>query len=180
MNLNKIFIKNQTGGDIINQYDRSFYGIGDLSVDYPQSYANAAKYAVITSWISSKLDSSFKYLDVLIIYYWIKTNVKDKLILQNNHVAQSDLLYMRCAGSTIDQAILAYGTLRNMRKNGNLWQPEDLYIIATEDFEGFLAINITGEWNYLNFGNGKPIKNNPPINPLISFNEIDSLGIWIE
>ncbi len=181
MNLNKDFIKKQTGEAIINQYDRSFYGIGNLSVEYPQAYANSAKYAVITSWIASKLDSSSRFLDALITAYWIKMNIKDKPVIQKNHIAQSDLIYMRHAGSTIDQANLAYGTLRNMKSNSTtLWQPEDLYVIATEDFEGFLAINITGEWYYLNFGRGKPIRNYPPINPLISFNENDYLGNWIE
>ena len=101
-------------------------------------------------------------------------NIKDKSIMQNNYVVQSDLLYIRHTGSTIDQAILAYGTLRNMKKNNScFWQPEDLYIIITKDFKGFLAINISGEWNYINFGKGKTITNNPPINALISFNEID-------
>jgi hypothetical protein len=180
MNQNIEFIKNQTGGDIINQYDRSFYGIGDLSVDYPQAYANAAKYAVITSWIATRLDRTTQFLDCLLTSSWIKINVFDKSIIQSNHVAQSDLLYMRHAGSTIDQAILAYGTLRNMKKESNYWQAEDLYIIINEDYDGFLAINISGDWKYLNFGKGNSIQINPPLNPLISFNEIECLGIWKE
>jgi hypothetical protein len=87
---------------------------------------------------------------------------------------------MRHAGSTIDQAILAYGTLRNMKKESNYWQAEDLYIIINEDYDGFLAINISGDWKYLNFGKGNSIQINPPLNPLISFNEIECLGIWKE
>jgi len=180
ISLNKEFMKNQIGGDILNQYDRSFYGIGDLKVDYPQTYANAAKYAIITSWIASKLDRTSQILDCILTSYWIKLNVKNKPIMEYNHVAQSDLLYLRHAGSTLDQAILAYGTLRNMKKDINLWQPEDLYIIATEDYEGFLAINLTGDWRYLNFGKGKSLQNDPPTNSIISFNEIECLGIWKE
>jgi hypothetical protein len=178
MNLNKIFLKNQTGGDIINQYDRSFYGIGDLSVDYPQVYANAAKYAVITSWIAKKLDKTSPILDCILTSSWIRINLIDKPILQSNYVAQSDLLYMRHAGSSLDQSILAYGTLRNMNKDSNLWEPEDLYIIVTEDYKGYLAINMTGVWRYLNFGKGKIIETNPPSNQLFSFNEIECLGVW--
>ncbi|MDG6219316.1 MAG: hypothetical protein QCI00_07735, partial [Candidatus Thermoplasmatota archaeon] len=118
MNLNRLFMKNQTGGETLNQYDRSFYGKGELDVDYPQAYANAAKYAVITSWFAAKIDTIFPKFDCLLTSFWINSNVRDKTILPVNHVAQSDLLYLRHAGSTIDQAILAYGTLRNM-KNGD-------------------------------------------------------------
>ncbi len=101
-------------------------------------------------------------------------------VIDPNHVAQSDLLYLRHAGSTIDQAILAYGTLRNMKKNNNIWQPEDLYIIVTKSYEGFLTINNTLDWIYINFGKRKTIQTNPPLNPLITFNEIECLGLWKE
>jgi len=66
LNLNKVFIRNQTGEDALNQYDRSLYGVGDLSVEYLQAYANAAKYATITSWFASKLDKNSARSDCMI------------------------------------------------------------------------------------------------------------------
>ena len=65
-----------------------------------------------------------------------------------------------------------------MKKNSNFWQPEDLYVILTEDYKGYLAVN-TGEfWKYLNFGRGKLINNNPPENILKAFNEIECVYNW--
>jgi hypothetical protein len=180
MNLNREFMKNQTGGETLNQYERSFYSKGELDVDYPQAYANAAKHAVITSWIATKIDTIFPMFDLLLTSFWIFGNVKDKTILPLDHVAQSDLLYLRHAGSSIDQAILAYGTLRNMKNDETFWQPEDLFIIVSEENEGLLAVNISNEWKYLYFGKGEYIQSECPINPKMSFNEIEYLKTWEE
>jgi len=178
LNMNKEFMKNQTGGVIPNQYDRSFYGAGDLTVDYPQVYANAAKYATITSWFASKLDKHSPLLDCLLTSFWIRLNVNNKSIMPSNHVVQSDLLYLRHAGSSIDKAVLSYGTLRNMKKNAELWSSEDLYVLITDDNEGYLAININDNWRYLNFGRGKLITNDIPGNVEIAFNEVEYLNYW--
>jgi hypothetical protein len=175
LEFNMRFINNQTGGDSLNQYDRILYGKGELDVKYPQAYANAAKYAVITSWFASRLDTGFPFFDCLSTSLWIKLIIKDKAILPVNHVAQSDLLYLRHAGSTIDQAILAYGTMRNMKNDDTFWQPEDLFIIVTEENEGFLAVNISNNWKYLNFGKGNFIQSTSPLYPKMIFNEIECL-----
>jgi len=177
MKLTRGFIKNQTGEETLNQYDRSFYSKGELDVDYPQAYANAAKYAAITSWFATKIDTIFPRFDCLLTSFWINGNVKDETILPPDHVAQSDLLYLRHAGSTIDQAILAYGTLRNMKNDETFWQAEDLFIIVTEENEGLLAVNISNEWNYLHFGEKEYIKKNIE-NFCYAFNENVRLDEW--
>jgi hypothetical protein len=178
MNLNKRFMQNCTGEETINQFDRSFYGMGELEVAYPQAYANAAKYAVITSFFATKLDTRFSYLDCLKVSLWINGNVLDKTILPVHHVAQSDLLYLRHAGSSLDQAILAYGTMRNMKNAEALWQPTELFILVTEDYEGLLAVHLPDEWIYLHFGKGALITSESPQNIKMAFNECECLQSW--
>ena len=178
-NLTMDFLLNQSGNHTLNQYDKSVYILGLLSVDYPQVYANAAKYAAWTSHFGMKLDGLNQNLDLLKTILWIRMNNKNFPILPEGFVAFPDLLYLRHAGSTIDQAIMGYGTLRNMKKcNDLLWQPEDLYILITKDYRGYLVINTTGDWKYINFGKGKFISSNQPGNIIMAFNEIEYFSDW--
>ena len=174
------FILNQTGRDILNQYDRSLYVSGLLSVDYPQAYANAAKYAAWTSYFGGRLDTSSSNLDCFVTGFWIRLNVFNRQILPRGYVVFSDLPYLRHAGSSIDKAVMAYGTLRNMDKDDDFWQPEDLYVIITNDYEGFLAVKIRDDWEYLNFGDGQLMVDGPPENLFMSFNEVDCLNPWYD
>lgn len=178
LHLNIAFIKNQTGEDVPNQYDRSLYGMGDLSVEYPQAYANAAKYATITSWFASKLDKNSAYLDCMITSLWIKLNVNHEQIMSSMYVSQSDFLYLRHAGSSVDKAILAYGTLRNMKKDNDFWPADDLYVLITDDNQGYLAVNLNENWKYLSFEQGGLISNTIPDNIGMVFNEIDYSDSW--
>lgn len=180
LELNKAFIKSQTGGDTPNQYDRSYYALGDLSVEYPQAYANAARYATWTSWLSNFFDSIFQSIDYLKTYIWIKILIEPQQTLDDGFVAFSDFSYIRQAGSSIDQAIAAYGSLRNMNKRNNFWQPEELYVILTENSKGYLAVNIRDSWIYLNFGRGRLLNRKPPDNIRKAFNEIDFINNWYE
>lgn len=176
VNLTTSFIMNQSGNCTLNQYDKSLYVIGLLSVDYPQVYTNAAKYAAWTSFFGMKLDSLYPNIDLLKTIIWIRMYNKNTPILPEGYVAFSDLLYLRHAGSTIDQAIMGYGTIRNMKKyNNNLWQPDDLYVMITKDYNGYLAVKITNNWKYINFGKGKLISDNKPDNIILAFNEFDCL-----
>jgi hypothetical protein len=180
LNLNKRFIKNQTGRDILNQYDRSFYGRGDLDVDYPQAYANAAKYAEITSWFATKLDTRSSFFDCILTSLWVNFNVLDKSVMPLHHVAQSDFLYLRHAGSSVDKAILAYGTLRNMKKDSDFWPVDDLYVLITDDNEGYLAFNIQDNWKYISFEKGKIFCDTSPVDIKMVFNEEDYFTSWEE
>ena len=138
------------------------------------------KYAVITSWFAMKLDTSFPFFDCFLTSFWINGNVRDKIILPVNHIAQSDLLYLRHAGSSIDQALLAYGTLRNMIKEDDFWQAEDLYVLITNDYQGYLAVNLDDNWQYISFDPGKLINNIAPEHIVMVFNEINSFDQWEE
>jgi hypothetical protein len=178
--INKVFILNQTDGEIPNQYDRSLYGFGLLSVDYPQAYANAAKFATITSWLATHIDTKTQNRDCIMTVLWIRLNIINRQTMPPECVAHSDFPYLRRAGSSLDQAIMAYGTLRNMKKDTELWQPKDLYVLVTDDNEGYLAVNTTDGWEYLNFGSGKAISTTPPQNLRMSFNEIECLLVWKE
>jgi len=178
--LNKEFIFNQTGGEILNQYDRSIYCTGLLKVEYPQAYANAARYAARTSWNAIEKDTDFPFLDCLSSAFRLRLFAFNREIMLQGCVAFSDLLYIRRAGSSADKAVLAYGTLRNMEKNGELWQPENLYILITEDFYGYLAVENSFGWLYLNFDRGRFIRINPPENVIMAFNEIECLPSWEE
>ena len=178
--LNKEFVINQIGGEIPNQYDKSLYGLGLLSVDYPQAYANAARLAAWTSQFGIKLDKPISLFDTLMASLWIRVTIINKQIAPADCVAYSDLLYLRHAGSTIDQAIMAYGTLRNMKKDSELWSSDDLYVLITEDNNGYLAVNINDDWKYLNFEGVKAINTESPNNIDMAFNEIEYLPDWIE
>lgn len=171
--MNKDFIIAQNDEKNQNQYDKSLYALGLLSVDYPQAYANAAKLAAWTSKFGMDLDMSTAGFDIFMTSLWIRATVLNKQIIEEDCCAYSDLLYLRHAGSSVDKAILAYGMLRNMRKDNDFWQHSDLYVIITDDYEGFLAVKKTDDWEYLNFGRGKIIHKDPPKNLLMSFNEIE-------
>jgi hypothetical protein len=176
--LNKKFIIDQIGVELLNQYDRSIYGLGLLSVEYPQAYANAAKYGLWTSRIAKGLDSNSPKLDYFKTALWVNFMINNKKSLTENYVIFSDFSYICLTGSSIDQAIVAYGTMRNMKKYDNLWQAEDLYVLVTEDSKGYLAINTAEGWKYLNFETGKLVSNNPPKDIEKAFNEKEYLNSW--
>jgi len=178
--LNKAFIINQTGGDIPNQYDRSLYSLGLLFVEYPQAYANAAKFAAWTSWLAIRFDTKNPSCDCLMTTFWIRLNIINRQTMPSECVAFSDFPYLRRAGSSLDQAIMAYGTLRNMKKDMGLWQPEDIYVLVTGGNEGYLAVNNTDGWEYLNFGDGKVISTDSPNQIEMAFNEVECLTVWKE
>jgi len=180
ISLNKMFTCNQTGGDIINQYDRSLYSFGFLSVEYPQAYANAAKYAEWTSWFASRLDTRTPITDCFMTSFWISLNIINKKIMPFGCVAFSDFPYFRRGGSSIDQSIMAYGTLRNMKKENDFWGADDLFIMVTEDYEGYLAVNIDNSWQYLSFNRRPMIYNAAPCNIKMVFNEIEYLESWYQ
>lgn len=161
-----------------NQYNKALYAYNLMNVSYPQAYANAAKFAAWTSWLGDELDAKSSCKDISRTVNWIRLNIRTDQILNRNQIAFSDFPYIMRKGSTFDQAVMAYGTLRNMDKDDDFWQPEDLYVLVTENYEGYLAVNGTEGWEYLNFGVGDPIVTDPPDNPKMVFNEIESLGIW--
>ena len=175
--MNHDFINNliSADNDTINQYTQAPYVYNLIDVDYPQAYANAAKYAPITSWYADKIDALLPFKDIFRTVMWIRINIKTERILNENQIAYSDLSYIVKKGSTLDQSIMAYGTLRNMKKSGSLWQPDDMFIVVTKDSNGYLAVRQTNNWVFLNFGRGIPIlfKLNKEIS--FVFNEQDRL-----
>jgi len=99
--------------------------------------------------------------------------------VNDDQIAFSDLTYNLKNGSTLDQAVFAYGTLRNMKKENDFWSPDNPFIIVTNTNEGYLAVNVTGdEWIYLNFGEGEFIKNNVE-NISFAFNEVVKSENWL-
>lgn len=179
LSLNKAFILNQTDGEVPNQYDRCLYAFGELSVEFPQAYANAAKYGSWTSWFGNKIDSNQPSQDIQRAVMWINYIIKTKQISIKNNVYFSDFTYRIKKGSTIDKSIVAYGTLRNMKKDANLWQPEDLFVLITEDNVGYLGVNIDDNWNYLNFENGDLVTEDEPNNVILAFNEEIKQDDWL-
>ena len=172
------FVLNQIGDEIPSQYDRSLYAFGLLLVDYPQAYANAAKYGSWTGWYASLYDSKNPATDIQKTIKFIDLILKDEKISNENFVLFSDFSYQTKTGSTIDKAITAYGTLRNMKKDNDFWNPDDLYILITEESNGYLAVNYDNNWKYLNFYDSNLVDNIPPDNINMVFNEIDFLDVW--
>ena len=52
--------------------------------------------------------------------------------------------------------------IERMKKDAELWQPEDLFVVVTDDFKGYLAVNESDQWNYLNFEQGRFILSEIP------------------
>lgn len=171
LNLTKEFIINQTGGTTLNQYDRSLYSTGYLKVDYPQAYANAAKYAAWTSHLASRFDTNHPLLDCILTGLRFRLLIRNHQILPSGCIDFPDLTLLCRAGTSIDKALLAYGTLRNMNQDTMPWQPDNLYIVITEKNTGYLAINITNQWRYLNFEQGKLLRTHIPETISFVFNE---------
>jgi len=178
-NLNREFIdihKNVNG--ILNQYDKAFYAYGYINVTYPQAYANAARLAGHASWFGYTNDTDTPFEDANFTISWIRENINDKKLLNQDQVAFADLTYILKNGSSLDQAILAYGILRNMKKDNDFWSKDELYIIITNETDGYLAVNITGDqWFYLNFNEDEPFKCNVE-NVRYAFNEEIKLDKW--
>ena len=177
--MNLEFVCSIINEDDPSQYSRALYAYNLLDVKYPEAYANAAKYAAWTSWLGVKLDADTAYKDAIRTLRWISLVIKPQRILNDNQVAFSDLTYLMRRGSSIDKAIVAYGMLRNMKKESYMfWNPEDLYVIITENNRGYLAINISGTWYYLDFYE-KKIDNEIPYKVKIAFNEEKALYEWL-
>jgi len=172
------FVSDQLDTKVINQYDKSRYALGSLAVEYPQAYANAAKLAAWTSKLGTTFDRSLTKMDVYLTNFLIQSTIQTKQIVPNNCVAYSDLLYLRHAGSTIDKAVLAYGTLRNMKKDGDFWSPDDIQILITKDNQGHLAVKLNNNWNYLSFIKGNSISNTSPLEIIMAFNELEYTTSW--
>ena len=175
----EFILKQAEPEDLPNQYSRALYAYNLINVSYPQAYANAAKYAAWTSWLGDKLDADTPCKDISRTVNWVRLNIKTSQVLNKNQIAFADFPYIMRKGSTLDQAIVAYGTLRNMNKNSDFWQPKDLYVLITTDNEGYLAVNTTNGWEYLNFGFGEAISNDPPENVEFAFNEEIRIEGWL-
>jgi len=174
------FIRRQKEENTENQYDKSCYAYGLLQVERPQVYANAAKYAAWTSWYGVERDQATPLLDVYITSFFTHFTILNTDIVPDGCVAYSDLLYLRHAGSSIDKAILSYGTLRNMKKDADFWPVEDLYVLITEDYNGALAVRLNENWKYILFDQGTLLSNSAPELVHMAFNEIDYFESWNE
>ncbi|UCB59319.1 MAG: hypothetical protein JSV67_03230 [Thermoplasmatales archaeon] len=117
-------------------------------------------------------------MDIYLTLVWLQSTIRTKQIVPNNCIAYPDLLYIRHAGSTIDKAILAYGTLCNMKKDTDFWSADDLYVLITDDYKGYLAVNLNKDWKYLSFEKGILLSNTTPPNVTMVFNEIESTDTW--
>jgi len=177
-NLIKTFVEDQSGGNNPNQYDRCLYSMGVFPGKYPQAYTNAAKYGAKTGTYAKLLDSKNPNSDIRRVALWVNLKIKTREISKQNHVFNTELIYSIKKGSTIDKALVSYGTLRNMKKHQDFWQPDDLFVIVTDNNQGYLAVNHTSlGWIYLNFGRGLSIQRNVE-NINFVFNEEAKLNNW--
>jgi hypothetical protein len=177
--LNREFILNQTSPDgVPNQYDKAIYSYGLLGVKYPQVYAKSARLAGHTSIFGQTHDRKSAFDDMNDTITWIRHTFVEKQTVAVDQIAFPDLTYLLKNGSTVDQALFAYGALRNMKKEGDFWPPHDLFVIVTNDTNGYLAVHISDEgWNYLNFGDG-PLIQTQIDNVSFAFNEQIKVDVW--
>ena len=123
-------------------------------------------------------DTDDKFEDVNKTINWIRKKFNVNQTLNQDQVAFSDLTYNIKNGSTLDQAVFAYGAIRNMRKDDDFWPVDDLFVLVTNNNEGYLAVNLPVEgWVYLNFGEGLSILKTVE-NICLAFNEEVKLDDW--
>lgn len=177
--INREFIYNHKSvNGLLNQYDKAFYAYGLINVTYPQAYAKAARLAGHTSWFGHTNDTDVPFEDVNKTVNWIRENFEVNQTVNDDQVAFSDLTFILKNGSTLDQAVFAYGAIRNMKKERCFWSPENLFVIVTNDNNGYLAVNVSDDgWIYLNFGEGTPIREHVE-NIRFAFNEEIKLDEW--
>jgi hypothetical protein len=96
-------------------------------------------------------------------------------------VAYGDFPLIVKGGSAFDQAIAAYGVMRNTNNGeGELTKPEELRILIDKDCHGFLAVDIPEKgWYYIDFVE-KDFTSKCPKLISYSFNEIEVEAGWIE
>ena len=176
--INKEFVFNQTNLENPNQYDRGLYCYGLLSLEYPQAYANAAKYSTWSSFYASIIDSINPEKDISKTGKLLNYLIND-INLINDFVLTSDFIFQIREGSTIDKSITAYGILRNMIKENDFWPTDNLYVLITMDYLGYLAFNYNSGWKYLSFGKEISIQDTAPDNIIMVFNEIDYFDSWM-
>ncbi len=179
LTLIRSFISDHTNEIQLDEYTKSRYAYGFLSVDFPQAYANAARLAAWTSTFAKMLDRPSSQLDIHVTSIWVRNIIRNRQIVEEGCIAYSDLLYLRHAGSSVDKASLAYGSLRNMKKDSNFWSVDELYIIITKQYKGYLAVLVQDEWQFLNFGRGLSKSKNPPENIQMVFNEEQFYEEWM-
>lgn len=64
------------------------------------------------------------------------------------------------------------------KKEGKFWSQNSLFVIVTNDNNGYLAVNTLEEgWKYLNFGEGPPIQTQID-NVSFAFNEEIKIEEW--
>ena len=177
--LNRDFIlDHKSDSNIPNQYDKTVYAYGLINVTFPQVYANAARLSVLTSLFGYANDTDDIFEDVNKTINWMREKFEVNQTVNQDQVAFSDLTYNIKNGSTLDQAVFAYGAIRNMRKDDDFWPVDDLFVLVTNNNEGYLAVNLPVEgWVYLNFGEGLSILKTVE-NICLAFNEEVKLDDW--
>ena len=142
-------------------------------------YANAAKYGPWAEQYGTSFDKNTLEDNMKAVFEFFK-EFNNTYIVNANEVTFGDFSLLVKGGSTLDQAIAAYGVMRNTRVGGDHTSRDSLCILINENNEGYLAVDVPGQgWQYMDFSN-KELTSNCPISIVYSFNEEGASLDWIE
>jgi hypothetical protein len=66
-----------------------------------------------------------------------------------------------------------------MIKENDFWPPNNLYILITNNYQGYLAINYDSNWKYLSFGKERSIQDTASESIIMVFNEDNFFDSWV-
>ena len=101
-------------------------------------------------------------------------------IVNETEVAYGDFSLILKNGTSLDQAIAAYGVMRNTNESGDFVNPDKLYVLIDDSGNGFLAVDTSSKgWLYMDFCK-KEITYDVPPSIVYSFNEKSGSTEWFE
>jgi hypothetical protein len=165
--------------------------IDESTISFMQPYARAAKLAdypglrdMVTS--SPHMDTPSPESDIIAAYSWTSSTIITQRLASKELIMEPDFTFITGKGSSLDKALFAYGTMRNMKKDADYWQPSDVFILMDKDYNGYLAVNLSGSWIYTDFtetgvantAQSILLNTDAPENIVVAFNENETRQKW--
>jgi hypothetical protein len=160
-----------------SQYDKAMYASNSLKVENPEVHAEAAIRSTWTQATGEKLCSRTYCVFAEEVLQWISNRIETKPMYNDDQIAYPDIPILVEYGSTMDKALVAYGIARNTWISAQEIPANDVYVIVTEDNNGYLALKTRTGWKYLNFED-ESLDPNAPNDIKLIFNEEQVLDNW--
>jgi hypothetical protein len=173
------FMKDNAVSNPDCQYMKSLVARCPRDTQFYPVYANAAKYGPWAADYGATLgkDSLKSILSALSDIF---KDFNDTYVVHPGEVTFGDLTLLVKSGSSLDQAIAAYGVMRNVKIGGKHTPPQTLRILIDKNNDGYLGVDIEGQgWTYLDFSKDK-LTTSCPHSIEYSFNEVEGGPDWAD